>query len=129
MVGPIGGVREMFSMRLSDETALVSLQLLSSRIRNGQFVLLVDNDGCKHTHIAGYSSNTVANQLVAKASSLECDNLVQMWVAPVPSHSNCADKPSRSEKCSVLDLKVLQRSGRWALAGITTEVWGNVSCS
>ena len=144
MVDRIGGRREMFSMRLSDEmlvqvgvtaksniifecetlAALVSLKLWSSRTRNRQLVLFVDNDGCKHALIAGYSSNTVANQLVAKASSLECDNLVQLWVARVPSHSNCADKPSRGERCSVLEgfaeVKCLEAL-EWALAGITTE--------
>ena len=52
-----------------------------SRTRNPQLVLFVDNAGCKHALIAGYSSNIVANQLVAKTSSVECDNLVQLWAA------------------------------------------------
>ena len=66
----------------------------------------------------------MANQLVAKASSRERDNLIQLWVARVPSHNNCADKPSTGERCSVLEgfaeVKCLEAL-EWALAGTTTE--------
>ena len=81
------------------ETAAVvaALRLWGPTVEGRHLVSFVDNEGSKHSLVKGYSDSESITKLCSLADGLLDQHRLLIWFSRVPSSSNIADAPSRSE--------------------------------
>lgn len=76
----------------------VALQIWRNRISNRPVVIFVDNNSARDVAVSGSARTKVPLVLVSTLLALEDELALTPWYARVPSKSNPADEPSRSNK-------------------------------
>jgi len=72
-----------------------ALKLWDSHIRDSYSVFYLDNEAARGALISGRSSTLTGSAILESFMSLEDASLCRPWFGRVPTHSNCADEPSR----------------------------------
>eukprot|EP00438_Fugacium_kawagutii_P017155 Skav211198 [mRNA] locus=scaffold2111:119634:121253:- [translate_table: standard] len=75
--------------------AVVACEVLADFVQDKRVFLFIDNEAARASLIAMYSSVLLHNVFLKKLSMVSQKRNLFMWIARVPSASNCADDPSR----------------------------------
>ena len=82
----------------------LSLHLWSARMRGGQLVCYLDNDGARRSVIRSYAESRFALNVIEQSLRLETDCQLKVWFGRVPTSSNIAAGPSRLDFNHLLKL-------------------------
>jgi hypothetical protein len=77
---------------------IVALQIWKEEIADRPIVIFVDNNSAKDVAISGSARTKTPLMLVSLLLTLEDEISIVPWYARVPSNSNPADEPPRSDK-------------------------------
>ena len=75
---------------------LIAFNLWSELVTSKHLVLFLDNEGCRHLILRGFSGNKSISSLVHEIAKEEEKASCFPWYARVPSEANIADSPSRN---------------------------------
>ena len=81
---------------------LIAFNLWSKHLASKHVILFLDNEGCRHLILRGFSGNKNISKLVHKIAKEEERISCFPWYARVPSEANIADSPSREKKHHLL---------------------------
>lgn len=81
---------------------LIAFNLWSKQLASKHVVLFLDNEGCRHLILRGFSGNENISKLVHEIAKEEEKISCFPWYARVPSEANIADSPSREKKHHLL---------------------------
>ena len=79
----------------------LSLHFWGERMRGGQFVCYLDNDGARRSMIRSYSEIPFALRVIEAFLELESLYQLKVWFGRVPTSSDVADGPSRLDFAEV----------------------------
>ena len=82
---------------------LIAFNLWSKLVTSKHLVLFLDNEGCRHLILRGFSGNKNISKLVHEIAKEEEKASCFPWYARVPSEANIADSSSRNKKHQLLE--------------------------
>ena len=101
---------------------LLGLRLWGDIVRNELLLIFLDNEGARHSWIAGSADSFHARKMIHHGTLLESKLCVGAHFARVPTFSNIADAPSRLDfsQCIALGAEVVEISDElmFACAGL-----------